>query len=438
MLTWRLLACVVCGGLLWVIASPLILSAADPVLPSAASPEAAPPAPAVETYLYLIKVNGKWGYIDAGGKVVIKPQFDVAHGFSEGLAAVNVGGTWVKEEADGGTTSVLRGGKWSYIDSTGKIVFDTSADSVFGFSESLAAIQVKDRWGFIDKTGKTVIQPQFATARPFSCGRAMVSLPPKEDEKPAKRPMYGYIDRTGRMVIPPQFPIAERFFEGLAVVVAKLEGWNADWGLIDTDGKFVVEPKYDWALPMSDGLAAVYTRDAFPHVEYVDRTGKVVCVAQGPDGKPLTALGMGIPWRGHAEEAREFHEGLAPFRVGAQEIHRSFQGKADLTMHGFYFEGGKWGFIDKTGKVVIQPQFDYAFGFSEGLVAVEIRTETTSMVRMWGYIDRTGKLVIKPQFSFAQGFRHGLAQVEIDDATSQERKFGYIDKTGKYVWEPTK
>jgi hypothetical protein len=42
----------------------------------------------------------------------------------------------------------------------------------------------------------------------------------------------------------------------------------------------------------------------------------------------------------------------------------------------------KWGFIDKTGNIVIQPQFDEIFGgFSEGLALVRIGDKL-------GYISR--------------------------------------------------
>jgi hypothetical protein len=47
-----------------------------------------------------------------------------------------------------------------------------------------------------------------------------------------------------------------------------------------------------------------------------------------------------------------------------------------------------------------------------------------------GYIDRTGAVVIRPQFDGAHMFCQGLAQVKVGT------KWGYIDKTGKYVWEP--
>jgi hypothetical protein len=103
------------------------------------------------------------------------------------------------------------------------------------------------------------------------------------------------------------------------------------------------------------------------------------------------------------------------------------------------FPPHKWGFIDKTGKLVIPYQFDDVetdnYGgfedpnwsyflpkpfrnFSEGLCAVRIGDK-------WGYIDKTGAVVITPQFDSAGIFSEGLACVR------KGRKVGYIDKTGK-------
>ena len=49
----------------------------------------------------------------------------------------------------------------------------------------------------------------------------------------------------------------------------------------------------------------------------------------------------------------------------------------------------------------------------------------------FGYIDKAGKIVINPQFDDAYNFFEGLASVGVED------KWGYIDQTGRYVWEPT-
>ena len=61
-------------------------------------------------------------------------------------------------------------------------------------------------------------------------------------------------------------------------------------------------------------------------------------------------------------------------------------------------QNGKWGYIDRTGKIVIPPLFDGTGGFSEGLANVKIGDK-------WGFIDKTGRYVIKPQFDGAGIFR---------------------------------
>src|SRR5713226_3958318 len=59
--------------------------------------------------------------------------------------------------------------------------------------------------------------------------------------------------------------------------------------------------------------------------------------------------------------------------------------------------GDKWGYKDKTGTIVIQPQFPhlaYFERFSEGLADGKIGDK-------YGYIDKTAKIIIPAQFTFA-------------------------------------
>lgn len=90
--------------------------------------------------------------------------------------------------------------------------------------------------------------------------------------------------------------------------------------------------------------------------------------------------------------------------------------------------GGKYGFKDKTGKFVIEPQFtDIMFGFSEGLAAVSIGEKDE---KKWGFIDKTGKRVIRPTYEYVTSFSEGLAAARID------KKYGYINKTNQFIIDP--
>src|SRR3989338_10974146 len=84
---------------------------------------------------------------------------------------------------------------------------------------------------------------------------------------------------------------------------------------------------------------------------------------------------------------------------------------------------GKWGFINVKGEFVIQPSFEAADDFNEGLARVMIGGK-------WGYIDAKGQTAIEPKYSDAGDFAEGLAPVELDG------KWGYIDPKGEFAIKP--
>lgn len=74
------------------------------------------------------------------------------------------------------TTAVkLIEGKNGYIDKTGTLIISPTFDAARGFSEGLAEIAIDHKWGFVDSTGRIAIKPQFDLMMPFSNGLAYVN-----------------------------------------------------------------------------------------------------------------------------------------------------------------------------------------------------------------------------------------------------------------------
>ena len=83
----------------------------------------------------------------------------------------------------------------------------------------------------------------------------------------------------------------------------------------------------------------------------------------------------------------------------------------------------KWGYMDKTGKIIIDPQFDSEGDFFHGLARV-------FKYQKWGYINERGKEAIPFKFDNALDFIGEIAPVRVG------RKWGYIDLKGNWVVSP--
>jgi WG containing repeat len=131
--------------------------------------------------------------------------------------------------------------------------------------------------------------------------------------------------------------------------------------------------------------------------------------------------------------AEEFHEGRAGVCLGKPCDY--FDSTSPNDSH--------WGFIDTSGKVIVTPQYPEASVFREGLASVCTGDCSMNPTQPFsrGYIDRDGKLVIPMQFGIASSFSEGLAQVCIgkcqwDKDTGYSGKFGFIDHSGHFVINP--
>ena len=92
---------------------------------------------------------------------------------------------------------------------------------------------------------------------------------------------------------------------------------------------------------------------------------------------------------------------------------------------------GKWGFKDASGKIIVQPKYDFAPGtFSEGVVIVK-----NSGLNGAGFVDVTGREIAPPQFTTAYPFTNGVALACKGgrDIYGTGGKWGAINKNGEII-----
>ncbi|MHB1036140.1 MAG: WG repeat-containing protein [Pirellulales bacterium] len=196
---------------------------------------------------------------------------------------------------------------------------------------------------------------------------------------------WGVVDRNGHLVVKPRYDMVFNFFEGKAVVCV-----GGKYSYIDREGRPVLELKRGVGLDFLEGFAVVSDGDEMWFIK--------------PDGAPAFDRRFSI--------AHGFSEGLAAV--------------CDATK--------RFGYIDHTGKYVIEPKYDAARHFSDGLAAVTIAAESNGNgKKLAGYIDPKGKMVIRLSDALKHySFRRGLALVQTAEW------MGYIDKTGRVVWKTPK
>ncbi len=106
---------------------------------------------------------------------------------------------------------------------------------------------------------------------------------------------------------------------------------------------------------------------------------------------------------------------LFPVSALAMNVWPFFEGMAVIVT-----DDEKYGFMDTSGKIVVEPIYEDANNFSDGLAYV-------CKDEKFGFIDKTGQLVIPLIYDNACNFSEGLAQVCIDG------NWGYINKSGDVV-----
>lgn len=283
-----------------------------------------------------------------------------------------------------------------YINKSGEYVIKPQFRKADDFSGRYAAAMKDKKWGFIDATGKWVIEPQYDKAKAFNSGYALVL----EDKE------WKYINNKNETLT---VPATDKFFDfndGVAFIRV-----DNKIGLIDTKGKTILEPKYVKIMGFHDGHAKFQDADAWG---IISKTGEVVVPAEYEEISRYSKSGL---WAKKGGEFGVINNGKFTPISGIEKIW-DFTNSSKLT---YARSNGKMGFINAKGEWVIEPTYDKARAFNAGLAPVAQDKE-------WGYIDESGKIVINFKYRDAEIFsNNGLAPVK------EKKLWGFIDKTGKLV-----
>lgn len=181
---------------------------------------------------------------------------------------------------------------------------------------------------------------------------------------------------------------------------------------VSPDGKTLVSGSSDrtaklFRLPDGE-VAATLALHGTVYAVAVSPDGKTVATGDSTGAVKLWDLGGKSPRSTLRDPAPGKEEG-GPWWVQSQQ-RKTFS---------------KFGYVDRAGAYGIEPGFDEAGDFSEGLALVKAQ-------KRWFYIDGAGKETVAPPAELRElgAFQEGLARVR------KGKLAGYIDKTGKIAIEP--
>lgn len=314
--------------------------------------------------LHPVKQNGRYGYINEGGGVIVEPEFLHCEEFRDGLGLAS------------------KRHDITFFDELGKIAFSSTLGWVESFSEGMAVFS-KDplgigMMGYLDKRGDEAIACNYETAYSFSGGAAVVEL----------KHEIGVIRSSGEWFIAPRsYSYIGSFVSNLAPFSTR----DKKWGYVDLDGNVRIEARYELAFPAAEELLLVKNEGKYG---FMSLDGDWVILPKFHDAKPFR--------EGHAACCNAKGRWAFISKSGDFLSEPTFldlrplsNGLAAACAKGFATSKGIvapiWIFCDTHGNECIAEDFEAVGDFSGELAAIyrgeDLRTQEI------GYISKTGRWV---------------------------------------------
>lgn len=370
-----------------------------------------------------ISKNSNYGFVDENGTIIAKPQFKKVLDFSkEGLARISNGTKWGLINTKGtivlpiefdniydfqnGYAKILKNGKYSFVNKTGSLITTAQFDDERDFQEGLAPVKKNNSWSIIDINGNTTgFNFQIQDMKSFQDDmvpikkdnkwglankKGEIILKPEFDDltfvsknliKANKGDLYGIINEKGESIINIEYESINLFQNDYLVLIK-----NKLYGLADIKGNIIYPPTLNYIYNVQENKAIVNDHDIYGILDI--------------SGQLKSKLNL----KSEFDMIYPFHEGVARVK-----------------------KGNKYGFIDELGKVIVDPVYDSASDFNDGLAYVmkndasnDISNNTLNdpeykKYHRWGFINRLGSTDIDRDFDSVTTFKNNEAVVKKDD-----------------------
>lgn len=334
--------------------------------------------------------SGLWGLVDNTGKTILPFVYSYIDEVSEGYIYVKNGKGWGLIDLNG--LPKIEPGTIDDKDEKEASKYRLPVTVQNGRIIVKAKYSDGGKLGVMDLNGKWVIMPKyFEISKMDSNQHYMASIVKPGD---SKRLVWGVIDKIGKEVIP--FKYSSLSIHGKNYIVA--EG-NDPWGddLLedleeDDDEDFLdaldSEEKRKWGLLSPTGAEILPVK-----LFYIELTSEkdILMIEE----KEKSAIAMGKLNKSLFDLRKKTMFSLVAYdEYKYDKVKFNGKPKGDYRILSPYFaegvinvaKAGKWGFIDKTGKIIIPFQYDHASAFSKGAALIKNNNE-------WFYINKQGKKI---------------------------------------------
>ena len=335
---------------------------------------------------FIFEEKGKLGLVDLQGKTVLAPTFNSIEEkqpyfiacsktkgcsvYNENLQLVLKGAYNSIELGCEGQFIVEKNGKYGVVSEKGAVILPLKYSNI-NSNKNGYTVKLNEKAGLFNSEGKEIIPISYHWVYTSKIDDN-IPIVAKLNESKA-----GYINTKNEWVIPPTYLYAFDFQQGVAIVK---KGRN--YMYINLKGEPVIQDFDNYVIEPSDNTYIVGVRKECKYMVY-DLNGNLLDTYDGFINN----------WSGNAI-------------FGVKK-------------------GGKWGYIDGYGKVIIPLEYEKVGDFSEGLAAVRKDGK-------WGYINLKNEVVIPFEFTNrgVSSFKNGVAKYYTDGG------IGLINLKGEIIAEP--